>query len=171
MREEDGSPVPTLKSPLDFSSIAVGVYKLVAHPEDLSEFCKAMDVAEDTLDDDIVLADIDTTGHGKILAPLFLGPSCEPTWHSFHTKHPVKTSYSDEIKTFTITSWDKKMLQVEITKFRKMEEVLTVLFTFSGQSAAQTLTKVKPVGHIFAKKSPQNKICFQYEWEKSLQRK
>ena len=132
-----------------------------------------MNVAEDSLDDNIVLAAIDTTGHGKILAPLFLGPSCEPTWHNFHTKHPVMTSYSDEIKTFTVTSWDKKekMLQVEITKFRKMEEVLTVLFTFSGQSAAQTLTKVKPVGNIFERGSPQNKICFQYEWDKSLKRK
>ena len=82
------------------------------------------------------------------------------------------TSYGDEIKTFTVTSWDKKekMLQVEITKFRKMEEVLTVLFTFSGQNAEQTLTKVKPVGHIFAKKIPQNKICFQYEWKKNLKR-
>ena len=84
------------------------------------------DVPEDSIDDGIVLAAIDTTGHGKILAPLFLGPSCEPTWHNFHTKHPVMTSYSDEVKTFTVTSWDKKekMLQVEITK---MEEVLCLM--------------------------------------------
>ena len=33
--------------------------------------------------------------------------------------------------------FNQEMLQVEITKFSKMEEVLTVLFTFSGQNAAQ----------------------------------
>ena len=159
----------------DLSSIAFGVYQLVPNADDKSAFCKALNVAEDTFDDDIVLADIDMTGHGKILAPLFLGSSLSPTWHSFHTKHPVKTSYRDKIKTFTVTYWDKEeeRLDVEITEFRQLEKVLTVLFSFSGKTASQTLTTVtmgKSEGNRFWKKSHQNQICFQYFWKKSLKR-
>ena len=160
----------------DISNVTAGVYEVVSsHTGDKVALCKAMNISEDTIGEDIVLADIDMTGHGKIRAPLFLGK--KTIWHSFHTKHPVRTSHMDMIKTFTITYWDKleKSLNVEITESREMEEIIKITFSFSGKKARKTMTTIKPSHkRVFpgrARSKIQASFQCQYIWKKPIAKK
>merc|ERR1712142_210370 len=163
----------------DLSYITAGVYESVGiGGGDKTVLCKALNIPDDTLEEDIILADIDMTGHGKIRAPLLLGngSSWRTIWHSFHTKHPVRTSHTDEIRTFTITYWDKikKSLNIEITESREMKEILKVSFTFTKKEASKTITMIKPAHKtkLFGTKS-QRHVCLKcnYIWKNSLGRK